>query len=131
MNLHGYQNNHPVINTSSIKQTLLSFPVCIENILVDISELEKGMDLVRREVSSPHFPAASPLREFLAASEDKLRRLRQDATAAVNQFRDCVEAFGEPARGSDANRFFPLLVSWNGRFKWDFVYKVITTYIKL
>lgn len=94
-----------------------SASVCIENILVDISELEKGMDLVRREVSSPHFPAASPLREFLAASEDKLRRLRQDATAAVNQFRDCVEAFGEPARGSDANRFFPLLVRFIKAFR--------------
>ncbi|KAI5752250.1 hypothetical protein M8J77_015180 [Diaphorina citri] len=91
--------------------------VCIENILVDITELEKGMDLIRRECTGPHIPTTSPLRDFLTASEDKLRRLRQDATAAVEAFKDCVEAFGEPARGTDANAFFPLLVRFIKAFR--------------
>ena len=54
----------------------------MENILVDMNELEKGMELARREfghakeLRSPEGQAASNvLREFLAVSEDKLKKV--------------------------------------------------------
>lgn len=85
--------------------------VSMENVLVDVTELEKGMDHVRREADVKNKgPQNIVLRDFLNNSEDKLRKLKQDTKNAEEAFKQCVEYFGEASRNTDANTFFSLLV---------------------
>ncbi|XP_066998237.1 formin-like protein [Anabrus simplex] len=85
--------------------------VSLENIMTDVHELEKGMELVRKEAELRGKERHNTvLRDFLANSEEKLRKLRTDAASAQLAFRECVEYFGESPRTTDANTFFSLLV---------------------
>jgi len=56
----------------------------MENMTTDIHELEKGMELVRREFDLRRSARDQPmiLKDFLANSEDKLRKLLSDAKTA-------------------------------------------------
>lgn len=81
-------------------------------------ELEKGMDLVRKEFELRGKEKHNTvLRDFLNNSEEKLRRLRSDARASGDAFRECVEFFGESPRQADANTFFSLIVRFARAFK--------------
>lgn len=92
--------------------------VSIENITTDVHELEKGMDLVRKEFELRGKEKHNTvLRDFLSNSEEKLRRLKLDARTAGEAFRECVEFFGESPRQADANTFFSLLVRFARAFK--------------
>ncbi|XP_031850542.1 formin-like protein isoform X4 [Nomia melanderi] len=92
--------------------------VSLENITTDVHELEKGMDLVRKEFELRGKEKHNTvLRDFLNNSEEKLRRLKSDARAAGEAFRECVEFFGESPRQVDANTFFSLLVRFARAFK--------------
>ncbi|KAJ8679565.1 hypothetical protein QAD02_015352 [Eretmocerus hayati] len=92
--------------------------VSLENITTDVHELEKGMDLVRKEFELRGKEKHNTvLRDFLNNSEEKLRRLRTDSRAAGDAFRECVEFFGESPRQADANTFFSLLVRFARAFK--------------
>ena len=92
--------------------------VSLENITTDVHELEKGMDLVRKEFELRGKEKHNTvLRDFLNNSEEKLRRLKSDARAAGDAFRECVEFFGESPRQVDANTFFSLLVRFARAFK--------------
>ncbi|GFG38927.1 hypothetical protein Cfor_11083, partial [Coptotermes formosanus] len=97
--------------------------VSLENIVTDIHELEKGMDLVRKEAElrgtgkERGSGQSVVLRDFLANSEEKLRRLKSDGRAAQDAFHECVEYFGESPRTADANTFFSLLVRFVRAFK--------------
>ncbi|XP_043681857.1 formin-like protein isoform X4 [Vespula pensylvanica] len=92
--------------------------VSLENIITDVHELEKGMDLVRKEFELRGKEKHNTvLRDFLNNSEEKLRRLKSDARAAGEAFRECVEYFGESPRQADANTFFSLLVRFARSFK--------------
>lgn len=51
----------------------------LENVLLDVKELGRGMDLIRRECSLHEH---SILRNFLIANEGKLDRLQKDAKTA-------------------------------------------------
>lgn len=99
------------------------FIVSLENIVTDIHELEKGMDLVRKEAElrgtgkERGSGQSVVLRDFLANSEEKLRRLKADGRTAQDAFRECVEYFGESPRTTDANTFFSLLVRFARAFK--------------
>lgn len=85
--------------------------VSLDNIITDVAELEKGMEMVRKEADMRNKgPQNLVLKDFLANSEDKLRKLRQEAKNAQDAFMKCVEYFGESARNTDANTFFSLLV---------------------
>lgn len=53
--------------------------VSLENVLLDVKELGRGMELLRRECG---LHENSVLRAFLAASEGKLERLQKDARTA-------------------------------------------------
>ena len=57
--------------------------VSLENVVMDISELVKGMEMTRREYEArkDRDPPAI-LKDFLANSEDKLTKLRADAKTA-------------------------------------------------
>ncbi|XP_077281283.1 formin-like protein isoform X2 [Temnothorax americanus] len=92
--------------------------VSLENITTDVHELEKGMDLVRKEFELRGKEKHNTvLRDFLNNSEEKLRRLKLDARTAGEAFRECVEFFGESPRQADANTFFSLLVRFARAFK--------------
>lgn len=88
--------------------------VSLENLMTDVQELEKGMDIVRKEADVRNKgPQNLVLKDFLTNSEEKLRKMRQEAKNAQDAFTKCVEYFGESSRNTDANAFFSLLV----RFK--------------
>lgn len=88
--------------------------VSLENLITDVHELEKGMEIVRKEADVRNKgPQNLVLKDFLTNSEEKLRKMKQEAKNAQDAFQKCVEYFGESARNTDANAFFSLLV----RFK--------------
>nr|CAD7454436.1 unnamed protein product [Timema tahoe] len=92
--------------------------VSLENIMTDVHELEKGMELVRKEAELRGKERHNTvLKDFLANSEEKLRKLKADARSAQESFRECVEYFGESPRTVDANTFFSLLVRFARTFK--------------
>lgn len=102
--------------------------VSLENVRTDLAELEKGMDVVRREAeqrgnnpsavgNAANNGASLVLKDFLANAEEKLRRLKTDVKNAQETFRDCVELFGESPRTTDANAFFSLFVRFARSFK--------------
>lgn len=53
--------------------------VSLENVLLDVKELGRGMELIRRECS---IHDNSVLRNFLSANEGKLDKLQRDAKTA-------------------------------------------------
>ncbi|XP_051156888.1 formin-like protein isoform X1 [Leptopilina boulardi] len=92
--------------------------VSLENITTDVHELEKGMDLVRKEFELRGKEKHNTvLRDFLNNSEEKLRRMKADSRTAGDAFRECIEFFGESPRQADANTFFSLLVRFARAFK--------------
>lgn len=54
-------------------------PVSLENVLLDVRELGKGMDLIRRECSLHDH---SVLKGFVQASDAQLDKLQKDAKTA-------------------------------------------------
>jgi hypothetical protein len=57
--------------------------VSLENVLLDVKELGRGMELIRRECS---IHDNSVLRNFLSTNEGKLDKLQRDAkTAEVSE----------------------------------------------
>lgn len=93
--------------------------VSLENVMTDVQELEKGMDVVRKEVELRGGSSVQNhvLKDFLVNSEDKLKKVRVDAKNGQEAFKDCVEFFGESSRNADANAFFALLVRFVKAFK--------------
>uniref|UniRef100_A0A674K9L8 Formin like 3 n=1 Tax=Terrapene triunguis TaxID=2587831 RepID=A0A674K9L8_9SAUR len=71
--------------------------VSLENVLLDVKELGRGMDLIRRECS---IHDNSVLRSFLGASEGRLEKLQKDAKTA--EVRGGGSPF--PCRGWDSPR---------------------------
>ncbi len=62
---------------------LFSVTVSIDNIRTDIIELTKGMDLTKREYDArKDRDPPIILKDFLNNSEDKLKKLKQDAKTA-------------------------------------------------
>ncbi|XP_030372187.1 formin-like protein isoform X5 [Scaptodrosophila lebanonensis] len=92
--------------------------VALENIVTDVQELEKGMDLVRKEAELRVKGAQTHiLRDFLNNSEDKLKKIKSDLRHAQDSFKECVEYFGESSRNADAAAFFALIVRFTRAFK--------------
>lgn len=94
--------------------------VSLENVVTDVVELEKGMEIVRRELQQSQSSKNSQnlvLKDFLANSEEKLKKISVDTKLAQGTFKECIEFFGESSRNSDANAFFSLLVRFVKAFK--------------
>lgn len=103
------------------------FAVSLENVITDVSDLEKNMEVVKRECEMRSKDRTCSqnlniLRDFLSNNEDKLKRLRADTKVAQDAFNECIEYFGESPRMTDANTFFSLLVRFTRSFKVSFVY---------
>jgi hypothetical protein len=92
--------------------------VSLENVIADVNELEKGMEIVRKEVLAVGKNAQClVLKDFLSNSEDKLKKISADTKVAHQNFKECNEFFGESSRNPDANAFFSLLVRFVKAFK--------------
>lgn len=99
---------------------IFCFIVSLENVITDVNELEKNMDIVKKECETRGYVNAQHvmvLKDFLNNSEEKLKRLKNETKTAQESFRDCVEYYGEPRRGTDANTFFSMLVRFVKAFK--------------
>ena len=98
---------------------LHSVAVSLENVMTDVQELYKGMELTRKEFElRKDFKDDKQnvvLKDFLGNAEEKLRRLRTEAKAAQDAFHECVEYFGESQ--TDANAFFALFARFIKTYK--------------
>ncbi len=69
---------------------LLIFTVSLENVLLDVKELHRGMELTKREYSMHGHNTM--LKEFIAQNESKLKKLQDDAKIAqVTRTRPAVQ----------------------------------------
>lgn len=97
--------------------------VTLEIVLADFHEMEKGMELVKKEVAAinkGNMPQNPVLKDFLANNEEKFNKMRQQTKTAEDAFKDCVEYFGESRKNTDANAFFTLIVRFIKEFKVNF-----------
>lgn len=89
----------------------------LENIVIDVNDLEKNMEGVKKEAEVRKGTNPSVLKDFLHNSEDKLRKLKADCKVAQESFTECVEFFGESGRTTNATTFFSMLVRFVRAFK--------------
>ncbi|XP_034268182.1 formin-like protein 3 isoform X5 [Pantherophis guttatus] len=88
--------------------------VSLENVLLDVKELGRGMDLIRRECSLHEH---SILRNFLIANEGKLDRLQKDAKTAEEAYNTVVRYFGESPKTTPPSVFFPVFARFIRAYK--------------
>ncbi|XP_063215264.1 formin-like protein 3 isoform X5 [Chroicocephalus ridibundus] len=88
--------------------------VSLENVLLDVKELGRGMELLRRECG---LHDNSVLRAFLAGSEGKLERLQKDARTAEDAYNTVVRYFGESPKTTPPSVFFPVFVRFIRSYK--------------
>ncbi|XP_062059687.1 formin-like protein 3 isoform X4 [Lepus europaeus] len=88
--------------------------VSLENVLLDVKELGRGMELIRRECS---LHDNSVLRSFLSANEGKLDKLQRDAKTAEEAYNAVVRYFGESPKTTPPSVFFPVFVRFIRSYK--------------
>lgn len=88
--------------------------VSLENVLLDVRELGKGMELIRRECSLHDH---SVLKGFVQASDTQLDKLQKDAKTAEEAFNNVVNYFGESAKTTPPSVFFPVFVRFIRAYK--------------
>merc|ERR1719244_639478 len=97
----------------------------LENIMTDVNELEKGMNLTLKELSARQNAPPNPsktqrnlaLKDFCDNANAQLKKLKADANNAKSVYVDCLEHFGEDAKNMDANTFFAILVRFCAGWK--------------
>ncbi|XP_056320789.1 formin-like protein 2 [Danio aesculapii] len=82
--------------------------VSLENVLLDVKELQRGMDLTRKEYSMHGHNTL--LKDFIQQNENKLKKLQDDAKIAQDAFDEVVKFFGENAKTTPPSVFFPVFV---------------------
>ncbi|KAA0716076.1 Formin-like protein 2 [Triplophysa tibetana] len=82
--------------------------VSLENVLLDVKELQRGMDLTRREYSMHGHNTL--LKDFIQQNENKLKKLQDDAKIAQDAFDEAVKFFGENSKTTPPSVFFPVFV---------------------
>ncbi|XP_035112762.3 formin-like protein 3 isoform X10 [Callithrix jacchus] len=88
--------------------------VSLENVLLDVKELGRGMELIRRECS---IHDNSVLRNFLCTNEGKLDKLQRDAKTAEEAYNAVVRYFGESPKTTPPSVFFPVFVRFIRSYK--------------
>ncbi|XP_068612349.1 formin-like protein 2 [Brachionichthys hirsutus] len=81
--------------------------VSLENVLCDVKELQRGMELTWREFSVQH---NGTLKDFISRNESQLNKLQEDARIAQDAFEDVVKFFGESSKTMPPSVFFPIFV---------------------
>ncbi|XP_038020156.1 formin-like protein 3 isoform X5 [Motacilla alba alba] len=88
--------------------------VSLENVLLDVKELGRGMELLRRECGQHE---SAVLRGFLGSSEGQLERLQRDARTAEDAYNTVVRYFGESPKTTPPSVFFPVFVRFIHSYK--------------
>ncbi|KAL1020890.1 hypothetical protein UPYG_G00006040 [Umbra pygmaea] len=88
--------------------------VSLENVLLDVRELGKGMDLIRKECSLHDHGV---LKGFLQTSDTQLDKLQKDAKTAEEAFNNVVNYFGESSKTTPPSVFFPVFVRFIRAYK--------------
>uniref|UniRef100_A0A452TQ18 Formin like 3 n=1 Tax=Ursus maritimus TaxID=29073 RepID=A0A452TQ18_URSMA len=88
--------------------------VSLENVLLDVKELGRGMELIRRECG---IHDNSVLRNFLSTNEGKLDKLQRDAKTAEVAYNAVVRYFGESPKTTPPSVFFPVFVRFIRSYK--------------
>ena len=93
--------------------------VSMENIVVDMNELDKGMEMTKKEYEARKNSRDSPviLKDFLNNSEDKLKKLQSDLKTAKDSYKRVVEYYGENPTTVPPNTFFSQFVRFVNSFK--------------
>ncbi|XP_005091796.1 formin-like protein isoform X2 [Aplysia californica] len=93
--------------------------VSMENINTDIHELERGMELTKRESVLRKDSRDHPviLKDFLSNSEDKFKKLLADVKTAQDAYKKVVEFYGENPRSISPAQFFSQFVRFVASFK--------------
>ena len=101
--------------------------------ITDVRELEKGMELTKRELENrlKVVPNATTtveqqrikqdqnqaLQNFVDKASDLVIKLRTDTNNAQAAFKDCAEYFGEDSKVMDCNTFFGYFVRFTAIWK--------------
>ncbi|KFO25936.1 Formin-like protein 2, partial [Fukomys damarensis] len=89
--------------------------VSLENVLLDVKELQRGMDLTKREYTMHDHNVL--LKDFILHNEGKLKKLQDDAKIAQDAFDDVVKYFGENPKTTPPSVFFPVFVRFVKAYK--------------
>uniref|UniRef100_G3TTM8 Formin like 2 n=1 Tax=Loxodonta africana TaxID=9785 RepID=G3TTM8_LOXAF len=89
--------------------------VSLENVLLDVKELQRGMDLTKREYTMHDHNTL--LKDFILNNEGKLKKLQDDAKIAQDAFDDVVKYFGENPKTTPPSVFFPVFVRFVKAYK--------------
>uniref|UniRef100_A0A8C3IT00 Formin like 2 n=1 Tax=Chrysemys picta bellii TaxID=8478 RepID=A0A8C3IT00_CHRPI len=89
--------------------------VSLENVLLDVKELQRGLDLTKREYTMHDHNTM--LKEFIHNNEGKLKKLQDDAKIAQDAFDDAVKYFGENPKTTPPSVFFPVFVRFVKAYK--------------
>lgn len=82
--------------------------VSLENVLLDVRELQRGMELTKREYSMHGHNTM--LKDFITLNESKLKKLQDEAKIAQDAFDEAVKFFGENSKSTPPSVFFPVFV---------------------
>lgn len=74
------RHHHRIISFVVILPLPSMFAVSLENVLLDVKELQRGMELTKREYSMHGHNTM--LKEFITHNESKLKKLQDDAKIA-------------------------------------------------
>ncbi|RXN00570.1 Formin-like protein 3 [Acipenser ruthenus] len=92
--------------------------VSLDNVLMDVKELQRGMDLTKREYSMHGHNTI--LKDFINTNEGKLKKLQDDAKisqasgfllmSSHDAFDEVLKYFGENSKTTPPSVFFPVFV---------------------
>lgn len=71
---------HTLLSFLCTHLCLLLFTVSLDNVLMDVRELQRGMELTKREYSMHGHNTM--LKDFITHNENKLKKLQEDAKIA-------------------------------------------------
>merc|ERR1719471_1921607 len=95
----------------------------LENIVTDVAELSKGMNLTLKELAArQNTPGVKTqrtmaLKDFCDNASSQLEKLKTDAENAKAAFIDCLENYGEDTKIVDTTNFFAVLVRFCASWK--------------
>ena len=87
--------------------------------MTDINELDKGMEMTKREYEARRDRDSTPLvlKDFLVNSEDKHKKLKTDLKTSREAYVSVVEYFGENPKTLAPNTFFSLFARFSKAYK--------------
>uniref|UniRef100_A0AAY5K5L6 Formin-like 2b n=1 Tax=Esox lucius TaxID=8010 RepID=A0AAY5K5L6_ESOLU len=96
--------------------------VSLENVVADVKECQRGMELTWREYSMHgHNPL---LKDFISKHETRLQKLQEDARIAQDAFEDGVKHFGESSKTMPPSVFFPVFVRFIKAYRVRFMFSI-------